>query len=480
MTEQLEHFLYQKFGHTSFRPGQKEAIISVLKQQDTLVLLPTGTGKSLTYQLPSYMMQGTTLIVSPLLSLMQDQVEKLKLNGEKRVIALNSLTSFKERARLYSNLTYYKFIYTSPEMLQNKTFLNHLQEMNISLFVVDEAHCVSHWGTDFRPDYLGLAKIRKQLGSPLTMALTATATPRVRDEILQFLGMNKNKTKQVVHSVDRPEIKYIVEECAGNKIDRAIHYAKHIEGPGIIYFTSKKLADDMAALLRQKHHILSESYHSDIEADDKIKIQQQFLENNIQVICATSAFGMGFDKRDIRYVIHYHLPDSPEMYLQEVGRISRDGNEGLAVLLYQPGDENIQRRFIEDSLPSLEVFKHVIKKQSKSVHVEESLYKLAQYYLQTHHTLENALESIAKRKQAKHQQVDYMVDYIFSPSCKRQFLLNYFQEKKSENISFCCSSCQFDFKELFQMINQCSQKFSKKNEKDDSWYSKMNKLYNIG
>lgn len=480
MTEKLEKFLYQKFGHSSFRPGQKEAILSVLNQRDTLVLLPTGTGKSLTYQLPSYLMEGTTLIVSPLLSLMQDQVENLKLNGEKRVVAVNSLTSFSERARIYKNLARYKFIFTSPEMLQNDAFFNHLKRINISLFVIDEAHCVSHWGTDFRPDYLGLANVRERLNYPVTMALTATATPRVRNEIMHFLGMDKDKTKQVVQSVDRPEIKFIVEESSGNKMDKAIQYVQSIEGPGIIYFTSKKMADDTASLLRQKYNIRSESYHSDVEADDKIKIQQQFLENKIQVICATSAFGMGFDKKDIRYVIHFHLPDSPEMYLQEVGRISRDGNEGLAILLYQSGDENIQRRFLEESLPSKEILYNLIKNEPRLANVEESSFKLAQYYLDTHNNIEGALESIARRRQAKHQQIDYMVNYIFSPSCKRQFLLNYFREEKREDIDFCCSSCHPDFLEMVQIINQYSERTTQVNDEVTSWKSKMKKLYNIG
>ena len=318
MTNQLNQLLLDKFGYSSFRPGQKEAIQSVLSGRDTLVMLPTGTGKSLCYQLPAYSTDGLILIVSPLLSLMQDQVENLKLMGEKRVVALNSLTPYSERNRIFKRMNQYRYIYTSPEMLQNNEVMKHLKQIKISLFVIDEAHCISHWGTDFRPDYLSLANIRKQLNNPITMALTATATAQVRDEIIQFLDLDKRETAQIIQSVDRPEIKFIVEHCKGDKLDKIIHYVKSIQGAGVIYFMSKKLADDVARILRNEYRINAESYHSDIDGDDKIKIQQQFLNNEIQVICATSAFGMGFDKKDIRYVIHYHLPDSPEMYLQEV------------------------------------------------------------------------------------------------------------------------------------------------------------------
>lgn len=478
MNQTIDKILHEKFGHSSFRTGQREAIESILSGKNTLVMLPTGMGKSLCYQLPAYMQKGATLIVSPLLSLMQDQVENLKLQGEKRVVALNSLTPYSERNRIFKQMDQYRFIYTSPEMLQNNEVMKALKSINIGLFVVDEAHCISHWGTDFRPDYLVLADVRKQLNNPITMALTATATTQVRQEIIQFLGLDPNDTEQIIQSVDRPEIKYIVEHCKGDKLEKILYYVQNIKGPGIIYFMSKKLADRTAEILREHHNIKAESYHSDIEADDKTKIQQQFLHDDFQVVCATSAFGMGFDKKDIRFILHYHLPDSPEMYLQEVGRASRDGKESLAVLLYQPGDEQIQRRFLEESLPTKEILQAVNKKQNKSLVGEDSLYKLAHYFLQAHPSINSALEIIAERREIKSKQLNYMIQYVFHEGCQREYILQYFGEKSDETQTICCSNCGFHFEKMFNDLNKLSLKNYYEEKTIIPWKTVFNVLYN--
>lgn len=474
----MEKILNEKFGHSSFRPGQREAIESVLSGQDTLVMLPTGMGKSLCYQLPAYMQKATTLIVSPLLSLMQDQVENLKLQGEKRVVALNSLTSYSERKRIFSQIEQYRFIYTSPEMLQNNEVMQALKKIDIGLFVVDEAHCISHWGTNFRPDYLVLADIRRKLNQPITMALTATATAHVRAEIIEFLGLDSKSTKEIVQSVDRSEIKYIVEHCQGDKLDKILYYTQNIKGPGIIYFMSKKLADQTAEILREQHQIKAESYHSDIETDDKIKIQQQFLQDDFQVVCATSAFGMGFDKKDIRFIIHYHLPDSPEMYLQEVGRASRDGHESLAILLYQPGDEQIQKRFLEDSLPTKEILQTAYKNKNKSLIGEDSLFKLASYFVQTHSSIHNALNTISERKEIKIKQLNYMIQYVFHDNCKREYLLRYFNEKLEKHSKNCCMNCQMNIDDLFDQLNVINPIDYEVEKSIMSWKTVFDLMYN--
>lgn len=479
MDDQLSEILLQKFGYSSFRSGQQEAIESVLNQKDTLVMLPTGTGKSLCYQLPAYLTDGLTLIVSPLLSLMQDQVENLRLKGEKRVVALNSLTPYSERNRIFNQIEQYRFLYTSPEMLQNAEVMRHLKRTKVSLFVIDEAHCISHWGTDFRPDYLALANVREQLNNPTTMALTATATAQVRQEIIDFLSLDIANTNQIIQSVDRPEIKFIVEHCRGDKMDKIIQYVKSINGAGIVYFMSKKIADQVANTLKTEHQIRAESYHSDIDGDDKVKIQQQFLKNKIQVICATSAFGMGFDKQDIRYVIHYHMPDSPEMYLQEVGRASRDGNAGLAILLYQPGDEQIPRRFIEESLPSRAELLLVAKEGDKVRFAEESLFKLAQYFIKMYSTIDEAVQIISQRKENKLKQVEYMVRYIYNEQCKREMLLNYFNEYQVEKQEVCCSNCGLDHLELFNELNKFSTEQDKKTKVINHWKETFKTMYNI-
>jgi len=476
MISSAEQILKETFGHTSFRPGQEEAITSVLNDNDTLVMLPTGMGKSLCYQLPAYMKEGVTLVVSPLLSLMQDQVEKLKLQGEKNVVALNSLTPYSERRRIFKNIDSYRFIYTSPEMLQNNHVLAALKKIEINFFVVDEAHCISHWGTDFRPDYLVLADVRKQLNNPTTLALTATATAQVRQEIIRFLGLDYDETKQIIQSVNRPAIKFKVEYCEGDKLEKLLYYIQNNEGPGIIYFMSKKLADRMTDYLSQKHQINAASYHADIDDDDKVKIQQQFLNNDIQIICATSAFGMGFDKKDIRLVMHYHLPDSPEMYLQEVGRASRDGKESLAVLLYQPGDEKIQERFLEQSLPTKTMLQAV--SQNKTYGDQDALSKLANYFMQTHAHIDAALKTIDNRKQIKSEQLQYMMKYVFTKACKREFLLNYFGENKNEPLEVCCGSCGMEMSQLFEKINQISTQIFQEKQTIRPWKTIFKKIYN--
>ncbi|MER2063153.1 MAG: DEAD/DEAH box helicase, partial [Alkalibacterium sp.] len=220
MNESLEKRVYAmletKFGFTSFRPGQREAIEAALTGQHSLVMLPTGTGKSLCYQLPSYFFPGATLIVSPLLSLMEDQVETMKKNGEKSVIALNSFMSQKEKKLVVNTLHTYKFIFMSPEMLQQERIMDRLKELKLSLLVVDEAHCISQWGMDFRPDYLKLGDLRRSLSEPLTMALTATAVETVRDEIIINLNLDHN-IKKVIYSVNRPSIQLRVDQCTGDK-----------------------------------------------------------------------------------------------------------------------------------------------------------------------------------------------------------------------------------------------------------------------
>lgn len=479
MKEKITKILRKKFKHSSFRIGQEKAILSILQGNDTLVMLPTGVGKSLCYQLPAYLLKGTVLVVSPLLSLMQDQVENLKSLGEKKVVALNSETSFFERERIFKKINEYRFIYTSPEMLQNVKVLQALKSLNISIFVVDEAHCISHWGTDFRPDYLDLREIREELNSPKTMALTATATKEVREEIIYFLSMDKNKTEEIIKSVDRPEIKFIVKHSYGNKNKQLKYYLNRLKGPGIIYFMSKKLADQWSLKLNNELGIRSASYHSDIEGDDKNKIQKQFLNNDLEVICATSAFGMGFDKKDIRFIIHFHLPGSVEMYLQEVGRASRDGKDSLAILLYQPGDEKIQERFIESSLPTYDLLRKINSRKKVNSDVELVMIKLAKHYLDLSDHLDEAWSLINERKKIKEKQLSFMLEYIYEKKCKRTKLLEYFGEDLKNNIERCCSFCGLEEKMLIEKLNKL--KKDSKNElklhQMSNWETIFNSLY---
>ncbi|HYK73751.1 MAG TPA: RecQ family ATP-dependent DNA helicase, partial [Pseudoneobacillus sp.] len=350
----LEEILYLSYGFQSFRPGQREVIASLIEKKDTIGVLPTGTGKSLCYQFVGDIHDGHILIVSPLLSLMQDQVEQMKAKGYKHVIAINSFLTSKQKRVVFQSLHKYKYIFISPEMLQVDYILHQLKNIPLSLFVVDEAHCISQWGYDFRTDYQKLGDIRKSLGSPLTLALTATATAEVIRDITSILDI-KNATI-LETSVDRPNISLKIDSTYDDlktKQQSLIDLLQTLQGPGIIYFSSKKLAEQTAELLKTNGIPKVMAYHGGMTQEDRILIQQQFINGQINYICATSAFGMGINKEDIRFVIHFHMPLQMESYLQEIGRAGRDGNQSLAILFYAPGDENLALQLVEGELPSV-------------------------------------------------------------------------------------------------------------------------------
>lgn len=476
--ELIKQNLEKYFGYTSFKNGQEEAVLAALEGRHTLVMLPTGTGKSICYQLTGYCLNGLVVIVSPLLSLMQDQVEQLKLNGEKRVAAINSLMDAQEKEWVLKHLSQYKFIFLSPEMLQQEYVMAYLKKIPIGLFVIDEAHCISQWGLDFRPDYLDLGLVRKQLKSPLTMALTATATKRVRKEIIASLHIDAGNTKEIVYSVDRSNIAFSTIICDRDKNQHLMTQIEQLKKPGIIYFSSKKTADEIAELIRTKTTISAESYHSDIESEDKIKIQQQFVHNEIDIICATSAFGMGINKSNIRFVIHYHLPGSPEAYLQEVGRCGRDGEPSLALLLYEQGDSMIQFRLQEYTLPTVEMLEYGYKKGViPEGSCSPSQKQLIENYLKSNLSIETAKQQVKSRIVYKQQQLYYMMDYAETASCKRSFLLHYFEEKLESKPNRCCSSCTLEIADFYGEADP-KQKIGSQNKK--SWEETIKELFLIG
>lgn len=477
METQVSQVLKTKFGFSTFRPGQKEAVLSVLNKKNSLVMLPTGTGKSLCYQLPSYLLKGKTLIVSPLLSLMEDQVERIKREGEKSVVALNSFMSQKEKRLALRQLNTFQFIFLSPEMILQDYVLSRLKQLDIALLVIDEAHCISQWGMDFRPDYLKLGKIRMELGNPLTMALTATAVDKVRQEIVEHLHLDKKDTVEIIHSVNRPSIQLRTEVCHGNKNERLFQLINELEGPGIIYFSSKKLADKLAEKIREKTNLLAESYHSDLENEDKKKIQSQFLNNSVHIICATSAFGMGIDKPDIRFVIHYHLPSNPETYLQEVGRCSRDQKGGVAFLLYEAGDEKLQSILQSDSLPTRDELRYCYTYPERLPALkEEPKIDIARYFIEQTVPFQTAWETIEERWVRKKKQLQFMVHYVHVDSCKRTCLLQYFNEEPRNDQNPCCSYCNPTF-----VLKVQESKFEKNmnGNQEKPWKSALKNLFNL-
>lgn len=444
--QQLTKFLQQKFGYESFRPGQLDVVTAVMNGQNTLAVLPTGAGKTLLYQLPGYLMNGSVVIVSPLLSLMQDQVARLRSNGEKSVTMLSSLQSVSQRQATLAHLSQFRFIFASPEILAQQNVSAALQRISVSLFVVDEAHCVSQWGPNFRPHYLMLKGLIQHLGKPTTLMLTATATKRVQRDILDKLGLDKQSVKSAVRSVNRENIFMAVKKLRTSeaKNQELLELVTQLTGPGIIYFSSRKQATQIAGWLQEQTGLAVAAYHAGIDQTARYKIQHQFMQNKLQIICATSAFGMGIDKDDIRFVIHYHLCANLENYVQEIGRAGRDGNQSIAILLYCDGDERIPQRLNQLTIPSPQV---VIDFVSGRVTVDQlgESGELLSFYVSAGWNAERINQSFIERKQQEKEQLNAMLQYIMSEHCRRNLVLAYFYEATMQHDDGCCDGEQTEW-----------------------------------
>jgi len=390
--ENPEQLLQTYFGFNTFKPFQKEVIQATLNGKDCVVLMPTGGGKSICYQLPSLMSEGLTLVVSPLIALMKDQVEALRANGISAAY-INSSLSVEAKRRVKEQLDEgtIKLLYVAPERLFSGNFTDYLKTLNVRLIAIDEAHCVSSWGHHFRPEYKKLSVLKKIFPSIPTMALTATADKTVRKEIGELL--NLDKPGFYIASFDRPNLSLAVlpGQKKWDQIRKII--SRHSEESGIIYCSSRKGTESLAEKLQQ-WGIEAKYYHAGLENGERAKVQEEFLRGEVKVICATIAFGMGIDKPDIRFVIHHNMPGNLESYYQEIGRAGRDGKPAETILFYSYRDVQVQMSFIEE--------------------IEDQQYKKIQ---------------LTKLKR--------MQEYAEGQICRRKILLSYFGEIAEKD----CGNC---------------------------------------
>lgn len=356
---EYQRVLREHFGYDTFRSIQEDIIRSIGSGRDTLGLMPTGGGKSITFQVPALAMPGTCIVITPLIALMKDQVVKLRERGIKAT-AIYSGMSRDSIVAAFDNciLGGYKFLYISPERLSSDIFLTKLRRMQVSFITIDESHCISQWGYDFRPSYLAIADIRKQLPDIPILALTATATPEVVKDIQQRLQFRKENVFRM--SFERKNLNYIVRHTE-NKEAEMLHILSSVQGSAIVYVRNRDKTREIARLLND-HGISAAFYHAGIDSRDKDKRQQQWTMGATRVMVATNAFGMGIDKPDVRMVIHYEMPDSPEAYYQEAGRAGRDGLTAYAVLLYTPDDKRKLSRRVSDNYPDKEFIRGIYER----------------------------------------------------------------------------------------------------------------------
>ena len=350
--------LKEYWGYDSFRPKQEDIVNAALEDRDVLAILPTGGGKSVCFQVPAMLREGIAIVVTPLIALMKDQVQNLTDRGIK-ALCVNAGMGPREVELTLNNAAFgdFKFLYVSPERLGTSLFQSYLQQMNVNYIIVDEAHCISQWGYDFRPDYLNIGAIRDIVDAPV-IALTATATPKVADDIMTRLGFRE---KCLIKSgFERPNLSYIVRNCE-DKLGQILSICSNVAGTGIVYVRSRKKTEELSAFLIA-NGVSASFYHAGLGPDSRSDRQAKWKSGEIRVMVCTNAFGMGIDKPDVRFVVHFDVPDSPEAYFQEAGRGGRDGKRSFAVLLWNSQDIKRLKQIATISFPSLEYIEDIYHK----------------------------------------------------------------------------------------------------------------------
>ena len=478
--------LHTHFGFTSFRAGQEEAIQSLLHKQHTLAIMPTGAGKSLIYQFAALQLEGLTLVISPLIALMKDQVDALNRKGISATFINSAISTAEQNQRLtLLSQGKYRIVYVAPERLRNVIFLRSLQNLTLSLLAIDEAHCISEWGHDFRPDYLHIAEARRQLGNPLTVALTATATPKVQSDIVRLLGLPEATTR-IVTGFNRPnlmlEVKYTADtETKFRTLSELLRMSElnsNAQGSSIIYTGTRRDAEEVAEFVRVICKLQAEHYHAGLIPEDRTRIQERFINGSTPVIVATNAFGMGIDRADVRQVIHYSVPGSLEAYYQEAGRAGRDGHPARAVLLYDPQDRALQEFFIQNSMVTsselqslyralgnfndevwlttedfqrrtelhpvkIKVGLAELERVGALEHLGDDGYRMSlKRQMWNQKEVENAVTRSKEHIRHRTEQLDHMIHYAETNSCRRKIVLKHFGDHGNADAPVCCDNCE--------------------------------------
>jgi ATP-dependent DNA helicase RecQ len=464
------------FNFPAFRPGQAEAIQHVLNGHHTLVVMPTGSGKSLIYQLAALQLPGVTLVISPLIALMKDQVDSLTRRGLAATFINSSLAASEQTDRLRA-LTEgrYKIVLVAPERLRSRAFREALSHVPISLLTVDEAHCLSQWGHDFRPDYLHIAEAREIFNAPIVLALTATATPRVQDDIIQMLGLAW--VERIITGFNRPNLTLEVFSTPDvkAKLNFLRDFLVQVDGAGIIYTGTRRDAEEVADFVREIARLEVAAYHGALDPEMRTRVQDAFMAGDLPIVAATNAFGMGIDRPDVRFVLHYAVPGTLEAYYQEAGRAGRDGLPARAILLYSPKDTALHEFFIENDAPTIDELRAVygylqrtpitrLDGIERGLGLPQTKARVAVEQLEIAQALRRepdevfglmrvevlplneaqllaVASQVQKRHEHKYHQLEVMVDYAETNACRRRSILHHFGDTGSAAAPLCCDNC---------------------------------------